>query len=113
MRYLVALAALLTAAPSTPIETGPGTRYFDGMPPARYDGTGAAIVVMVNDVATYCGEAPQGLTIIACTRRTEGGAPIIFMPNPSEAAAQGDFYARILAHELAHAQGWPGTHPTE
>lgn len=111
MRYLVAIAALLTAAPSTSVETGPGTPYFDGMPPARYDGNVAAIVVMVDDVAPYCGPPPpEGLQIVACARRLKDGSPIIFAPNPRPYAEAGDRYAQIMLHEGAHVAGWSGNH---
>lgn len=112
MKLFVALAALLAAAPATPqVATGPGTPYFAGMPPARYDGTGAAIVVFTDDVTQFCGGAPEGLVIVACVRRTKEGAPFIFMPNPRPAAELGDPYARILHHELAHVRGWEADHP--
>jgi hypothetical protein len=114
MKWIVAIAALLTAAPTTPQEPiGQGTRWFDGNPPARFDGTGAVIVVMVNDVGPYCGDAPEGLRVIACTVHTKAGTPIIIMPSPKPYNEVGDEYAHILNHELAHAQGWPGTHPAD
>lgn len=114
MKHLVAIAALLTAAPSIPQEaTGQGTRWFGGNPPARYDGTGAAILILTNNIRAFCGDAPEGLHIVACVRRTEGGTPLLFMPSPREAALAGDPYAQILWHEAAHIAGWPGTHPAE
>src|SRR6478736_984492 len=105
MKALLALAALLTAAPSTPVATGPGTPYYDGLPPERFFHEGAAIVLFVGDVSPYCGYAPPGLTTIACTIETDKGTPVIIMPHPITLGRQGDFYARVLAHELSHQQG--------
>lgn len=114
MKAFVALAALLAAAPSSPpIVTGPNTPYFAGMPPAKYDGTGVAIVVFTDDVSQYCGPAVAGLTIIACVRHTKDRTPFIFMPNPRYAAEAGDPYAQVLHHEVAHVRGWAYDHPME
>jgi hypothetical protein len=112
MKALLALAALLTAAPTTPVETGLGTPYYAGNPPIRYNREGAALILFVADVAPFCGIAPEGLTVIACTRSTKEGVPVIIMPHPAIYGVAGDYYARIMAHELAHdLGGWPADHP--
>lgn len=112
MKPLLALAAaaLLSAPAAPPLETGSGTAYFDGMPPARYQGEAAAIVLFVQDVTQYCGTAPLGLSIIACARRTDKGVPVIIMPLPGAYANAGEVYARIITHEVGHVLGWGGEH---
>ena len=106
MKALLALAALVAATPAT----GPGTPYYSGMPPVRYQGEGIAIVAFVDDVSPYCGTAPAGLVVLACTQSMKDGTPVIIMPN---ACLFGDVdaYARILCHERGHAAGWPSNHP--
>lgn len=104
------LAAFLLAAPSEPVATGPGTQHFAGMPPERFWREDVAIVIFLNDVTELCGHAPEGLTMIACTRRIEGQV-VVVMPHPAPYGSAGDYYGGILAHELAHVAGWPGDHP--
>lgn len=109
---ILSAAAAIVAAPSVPI--GPGTRFYDGDPPARYVKEGMALIVFVapSRMNAVCGaDNPQGLVLLACVRRLkDGNVPVVFMPHP--AAFPGNPYARILGHELAHSIGnWPGDHP--
>jgi hypothetical protein len=107
---LAVASAALAAAPSpAPVATGTGTPYYDGMPPARFQGEVVEVVVYTNDVTPYCGTAPEGLEIIACTRDVKG-TPVTVLPNPC-AIGDEDWYARIACHEKGHALGWPGDHP--
>jgi phosphoribosylformylglycinamidine (FGAM) synthase-like amidotransferase family enzyme len=107
--FLALPLALLVAAPSEPVATGPGTAHFDGMPPERFWQEDVAIVVFVNDVTELCGDSPPGLTMIACTRKIEGQV-VVVMPHPVGHALAGEYYARILTHELGHHAGWTGMH---
>lgn len=106
---LAILALTLLGAAPGPVATGPGTEHFDGMPPARFWREDVAIVVFVNDVTELCGDSPPGLTMIACTRKFEGQVAVV-MPHPVGRALEGEYYARILAHELGHHAGWTGMH---
>lgn len=108
-RTLFAVSALTCCASATPVPTGPGTPHFSGMPPQRFWREDATIVVFVADVTPYCGEAPAGLTTIACTKRKDGQAFVI-MPHPAPYGEAGDYYARIMAHEMAHVAGWTANH---
>ncbi|MGX7895451.1 hypothetical protein [Tsuneonella sp. HG222] len=108
MKAGYALAALLCCAPSAPVETGPGTPHFAGMPPERFMREDVAVVLFVKDVGKFCGTAPEGLTLIACVREVSD-RKIIFMPHPA-LYGENDFYARIMAHELAHVAGWTANH---
>ena len=113
MKTLLAIAALLSigaATPPIPPDAPPGSTYTsDAWPPARYQGDGVAVVIFVADVEPYCGHAEPPLRIIACTRQTKDGTPIVVLPNPN-LAPKDDAYARIAAHELGHVSGWPAWH---
>jgi hypothetical protein len=108
----IAMKALAMAcvAPMLVSASLPGTMN-DGMPPLRFQGNTAAVVIFTDrtGIDSACGVAPPGYQIIACTRRTADGTPVVTMPNP---APYGDteFYARIMAHELGHVSGWSGMH---
>lgn len=64
---------------------------------------------MLNEV---CGvPREEGKRLLGCTRQLKSGGPIVVMPDPVPAAENGEFYARIMAHELGHALGnWSGNH---
>ena len=110
----VAMMALLGApSPAEVIKTGPGTRYYDGAPPARFIKQGIVPVMFVNPAlineACGIGNLP-GLTLLACTRRTKEGVAVVIMPHPA-AFMDSNGYALVLAHEIAHANGgWSGSH---
>jgi hypothetical protein len=99
----------MIAAPSEPVETGPGTPHYAGLPPERFWQEDVAIVVFVNDVTEYCGTAPPGLVMLACMKKQDG-QEFIVMPHPVSAGLAGDPYARVMAHELGHHAGWSGKH---
>lgn len=117
MKWVVALAALLCAAPSAPKEAAP--KWSGETPPARFQRTGLVPVVFVppHQIARACapvGEVPDDLVIVACTRNVQIGARVlrvVVMPDPC-AAADVDPYAQIMCHEVAHLLGgW--RHETE
>lgn len=116
MKPFVALAALLTAAPTlpqdAPVDTSQSynTPYSSAMPPIRYRGESAAITLFVYDVSGYCGEAPEGFTTLGCRRRLKTGEPVIILPHPCPAAEAGEFYALIACHEVGHVNGWGANH---
>ena len=120
MKALCCLAAALLASPAvpqtvqTPVATGPGTRFYDGPPPARFIREGIVPVLFVDParLAEACGaKVPPGLALVACTRMTKSGVKVVIMPHPA-VAMKTDYYALVLAHELAHAlANWPGDHP--
>ena len=116
MKALAALAAAFAlAAPSPPdwlTPTGPGTRYYDGPPPARFVGETGALVLFVAParVAELCAmPVPPGKVLVACMRRLEGGMAVIVAPHP--AGFPNERFSLILNHELAHVNSWPGDHP--
>ena len=70
------------------------------------------VFVPFHQLNEFCGIKPiEGKTLLGCTRRLKSGGPIVIMPDPVPAAENGEFYARIMAHELGHALGnWSGNH---
>ena len=105
MKALLAVALVAASVPaSAPLAPG-STLYSDGIPPVRFQGDNVAAVIMVADVAPYCGKSGRAdKVLIACS----SGSTIV-VPNPC-LTADSDWYARILCHESGHAQGWPNTH---
>lgn len=101
----VALAALATTA----VPFGPGTRNYDGPPPARFQSDAAVIVSFESDVSGDCGKAPPGLVTVACEFKAAKGVNVMVLPNPNQ--FPDDPYAQIVAHELGHRLGWKGNHP--
>ena len=111
MKWIVALAALLCAAPTTPQETGPGTPFFAGMPPVKYQANNAQVVVFTSDLRQFCGAPEPGMVILGCARKM-GNTPVLFLPNPCLLGDR-EFYARIACHELGHRNGWTALHEPE
>lgn len=122
MKLALALVAPLVAAQiltGSPIRlpaddsppTGPGTIFYDGMPPTSFPGTGTVTLVLTNDVGALCGYVSKPLIVRGCAKRGKDGKATIVMENPRRRAERGDRTALILAHELAHLQGWPADHP--
>jgi uncharacterized membrane protein len=108
MRILVALAALLTAAPAIPQEAPP-PRWTDATPPVKYQRTGFVPVFfvpphMVQAACSPVGQPPAGLTVVACTRWIEVDGKqvrIVVMPDPCAFAAV-DPFAAVQCHENSH-----------
>ena len=101
------LALALLAAAGLPPKTTP---FSDDRPPARFQGA-VTVQLEVSDQARIdkiChplfGTPPAGMKTDAC----QTGDRVI-MPNPCS-FPQTETYARMLCHELGHANGWPSTH---
>lgn len=106
MKYLVALAALLCAAPVSPQEAA------SHMPPLRFQGVGMVPVLYVpaEMVERVCGMKPaEGKRIVACVRSVEvegRTVHIVVQPDPCPRGSV-DYYALIACHENAHfLKGW-------
>ena len=102
---LFLFAALAAAAPAAA-----PTPFSDGRPPAAFQGS-ATLVVEVGDQAhidRVChplfGKPPAGMKTDAC----HTGERVV-LPNPCT-FPQSDGYARMLCHELGHANGWSANH---
>ncbi|HEX8569373.1 MAG TPA: hypothetical protein VF699_05550 [Caulobacteraceae bacterium] len=105
---LLLLAALAAAAPST--APAAPTPFSDGRPPAQFQGS-ATVTIEVGDQARIdrvChplfGRPPEGMKTDAC----HTGERVV-LPNPCT-FPQSDGYAKILCHELGHANGWSANH---
>lgn len=107
LKWTLAIAALLTAAPSTPQEAQP--KWSDATPPARFQATGFVPVLfvppaMIQQACAPVGGPPEGLVVVACTRMvTVDGKDvrIVVMPDPC-AFADVDPFAQVQCHENAH-----------
>ena len=82
-----------------------------GMPPERFRGNSAAIVIFTDraGITALCGPAPPGYVIMGCRREATNGAPVLVMPNPC-ILGESEFYAKLTCHELGHRNGWSGEH---
>lgn len=100
------MAALLALA-ATPVAADYVTR-----PPAEYRG-GPAVTLSVTfapfgEVDPRCRAwgALASWTIVGCQRQEE-----MISPDPCDARFEGEKYASVMCHEVAHARGW--RHPIE
>ena len=107
MKWIVALAALLCAAPAVPQENPLQPKWSDAIPPKRWQRTGFVPVLFVppSMIHAACGiTAPDGLRVVACTRYVEVERKlrrIVIMPDPC-VLAQVEVLASIQCHENAH-----------
>lgn len=83
----------------------PTTLFYGGMPPERFQGDGMLTVGFTHDLNSTCGTPPPNMHWEGCRR---GG--VTYMPNPCPIGSEGDHYAVIWCHELAHWHNWPATH---
>ena len=93
------MAMALLGAP-----TAAELRWNSSIPPARFQGPGGAPVFFVpaERIKGLCApDAPDDVTVFACTGTVEGHR-VIIMPLPCPHADLGEFFARIMCHELAH-----------
>jgi hypothetical protein len=81
---------------------------YSGMPPERFQGDFAAVVVFTSNVEAFCGDPGPGLTIHGCAGMRDG-VPTIIIYSPC-ASGPTERFARIACHEGAHLQGWGGNH---
>lgn len=94
-------AAAIAAAPSY---------YSNQIPPQRFQHDTAVQLQLSgqNGIDRAChkafGAPPAGMKTDAC--EIDGR---VFAPNPC-AFPQSDAYARLLCHEIGHANGWPASH---
>src|SRR5688500_7335329 len=103
MKMIVALAALLTAAPSIPQEPA---KWSSATPPLKYQRAGFVPVMfvapeLIQQACSPVGTPPEGLTVIACTRWVlvdKKPVRIVVMPDPC-AIADVDAYAAVQCHE--------------
>lgn len=106
MKALLAVSAVLL--------TGPGTPYYDGLPPARYSGPATVTLKIVEPrrLEESCGrlETPENLTLLGCARTDWLGRRYIVIPDTCSDGAC-DKTARIIAHEVGHVLGWRSDHP--
>ena len=108
LRGVLAVFVVLAAAAAVALPPN-STPYSDGRPPARYQG-GATVMLQTTDQAginSTCqalfGAPPAGMKMNACNTGER-----IVMPNPCD--YPNEAYAKLLCHELGHANGWPMTH---
>lgn len=109
---LCASNAPLPALPAShDIVSGPGTIDFDGWPPGRYlrEMEFRWLITTYDRVQVVCrigaaGPLPPGREYAGCHRN---GLIVTFMPSRGD----GEHFARIIAHEMAHHGGWSATHP--
>jgi hypothetical protein len=110
----VALPAFLVATsghdPVKAAQVAQGTINSD-MPPARFQGDVGVAVYFTDQsgIEKYCGKASPGHIIIACHRKHINGTSVLFMPNPCLTGGL-EQYAKIMCHEIGHANGWSGDH---
>lgn len=76
-------------------------------PPAEFRGEVASVVLFTGreGIAQACGEPPAGMVRLGCQGLTGDGISLIAIANPCLFPAD-DFFAGIMCHELAHANGW-------
>ena len=107
---LLPLIGLLGAA-SDDIPRGPGTLIYGGWPPDRYlrEARPNLILTTYDRVQALCRlgtptPLPPGVPYDGCHR---GKWIITFLPSKGD----GEHFARVFAHELAHHHGWAKDHP--
>lgn len=113
---LALLVGALTCVSAAPSDTLPVAKVShatmnDGLPPERFRGNNAAIVIFADraGIDQMCGVAAPGYRIVACKFDLQNGAPVIVMPNPCPLGST-ENYARVMCHELGHVNGWTGEH---
>lgn len=103
MKIVTAIAAGLCCVSAT------GDVPYAGMPPERLQGEAAGFVVFADDIGRFCGESPDGLITLACTKTHRELGKVVILPNPC--AYGEEVFARLACHEKAHAAfGWTGAH---
>lgn len=96
------LAGCMTVAPLEPVKNAP----------AEFRGDNTVAVEFVSPMLVGARCAQRGAHIFGVPQLNSmgcGDGRMITMPNPCQTLTSG-WYARLLCHELAHANGWSRTH---
>ncbi|HIG21955.1 MAG TPA: hypothetical protein EYG02_05215 [Henriciella marina] len=96
------LAGCMTVAPLEPVKNAP----------AEFRGDNTVAVEFVSPMLVGARCAQRGAHIFGVPQLNSmgcGDGRMITMPNPCQTITSG-WYARLLCHELAHANGWSRTH---
>jgi|GEM_PF-6781510 len=108
---IAAMCFCVSASAGEPAKEG---RHSASLPPERYRALGAVVAVFVpfGKLNEACGiPREEGKLLLGCSKRTTKGVPVVFLPDPVPAAQNGELFALVVAHELAHANGnWSGDH---
>ena len=99
---LLVSAAAIAEEPAPPVSAVaiPTTEFYAGMPPTRFQRTRMMNVSF--GTLARCGTPAHGV-FVGCIR-----SGLVHMPDPCDFGDE--FFARTLCHEMAHLNGWPGTH---
>jgi hypothetical protein len=103
------LFVAVLAAAAAAVSSGPSL-YSNQLPPPRYQGDATVELEVTGQpgIDRQChkafGAPPAGMKTDAC--EIDGR---VIAPNPCAFPAS-DAYARLLCHEIGHANGWPATH---
>lgn len=84
----------------------------DGWPPERFFEDRSLTVAFKGDPNELCGfPVEPGWRLLGCHMRDFWGSRLV-LPNPCTWGEYKDEdYARLVCHELGHANGWTGDHP--
>ena len=96
------LAGCMTVAPLEPVKNAP----------LEYRGDNTVAVEFVSPMLVGARCAQRGAHVFGVPQINSmgcGDGRMITMPNPCQTITSG-WYARLLCHELAHANGWSRTH---
>jgi hypothetical protein len=107
---LTGILASAAAALAVALPVSQPSLYSDAVPPARFQHNATVELEIAGQqkIDQTChslfGQPPTGMKTDACTTGRH-----LILPDPCAKAAT-ESYARLLCHELAHANGWPSTH---
>lgn len=98
VRALLSLSLFVAASALAQVPT---TKFYDGMPPARFMGPASTHIVFGR--LDLCGKPERGY-FEACVR-----GKTTYLPDPCTYGDREEF-ARLACHELAHIRRWPADH---
>jgi hypothetical protein len=101
LKALFAASLLPLASASVPVTSS------DAMPPLRFRRADAITTIRLAPqpvLEELCGRPPKGRRV-GCASSDR-----IVMQDPCTYGERGEYFARILCHELAHQVGWSGRH---
>lgn len=90
--------------------SGCATAPYAQRPPPEYRGNRTVAVSFVDRPSESCREMGSRLGPGQYARACEQAQRLV-LPNPCTWPDQSDF-VQLVCHELGHANGWPGDHPT-